>query len=66
MRWLYYHFYREWFRQSCLTVKEISSSTAPDEIQSLIDLLSKQESILIIASRYHLHCMLLLQFTAVL
>lgn len=58
--------YREWFRQSCLTVKEISSSTATDEVQSLIDLLSKQESILVIASRYHLHCMLHLQLTAIL
>lgn len=45
--------YREWFRQSCLTSKELTTQTEADDLmlQSLLHLLSEPESILIIASR---------------
>ena len=46
-----YLIHREWFRKSCLSSKQVSSSD--DAIpKSLLELLKKQESILIIASRY--------------
>ena len=45
--------YREWFRKSCLTSKESTSPSEADDVMldSLLVLLSKPESILIIASR---------------
>ena len=50
---MYLYFYREWFKQSCLTSKEFTLPSKADDVmlQSLLDLLSKSESISIIASR---------------
>ena len=50
---VYHNCYREWFRQSCLTLKESTSQTEADDLmlQSLLLLLSEPESSLIIASR---------------
>ena len=46
---------REWFRYSCLSSKEASLPTTINEsmFQSLLALLNKPESILVIASRYY-------------
>ena len=46
----YFICYREWFKKSCLSTKQVCS---PDDKtpKLLLELLKKQESILIIASR---------------